>query len=207
MGLFARTKALSRRGVLGLNERNADLIMRHNPRRLYPLVDDKLRTKRLALEAGMAVPDLYGTVRTDHEASQLEDLLEGLDQFVIKPAHGSGGDGILVVASRSRGDRFRLINGHVVDLVELKHHVSNTISGQYSLGGNPDVAIVEYCVRFDPLFNQVSYLGVPDIRIIVYRGYPAMAMVRLPTRQSGGKANLHQGAVGAGISVGLRAHR
>jgi alpha-L-glutamate ligase-like protein len=37
--------------------------------------------------------------------------------------------------------------------------------------------------------------------VIVYRGYPAMAMVRLPTRASDGKANLHQGAVGAGVDL------
>jgi len=42
---------------------------------------------------------------------------------------------------------------------------------------------------------------VPDIRIIVFLGVPVMAMVRLPTRQSDGKANLHQGAIGAGIDI------
>jgi alpha-L-glutamate ligase-like protein len=47
----------------------------------------------------------------------------------------------------------------------------------------------------------VSYLGVPDIRVIVYRGVPIMAMLRLPTRSSQGKANLHQGAVGAGLAM------
>ena len=29
-----------------------------------------------------------------------------------------------------------------------------------------------------------------------------MAMVRLPTRLSGGKANLHQGAIGVGVNIG-----
>jgi len=57
-------------------------------------------------------------------------------------------------------------------------------------------------VHFDPTFADVSYQGVPDIRVIVYRGYPVMAMVRLPTRASDGKANLHQGAVGAGVDLG-----
>jgi hypothetical protein len=42
------------RGVLGLNERNCEYIMRYNPRRLYPLVDDKLATKELAMAAGIA---------------------------------------------------------------------------------------------------------------------------------------------------------
>jgi len=35
----------------------------------------------------------------------------------------------------------------------------------------------------------------------VLMGYPVMAMLRLPTRQSGGKANLHQGAIGVGVDL------
>ena len=85
---------------------------------------------------------------------------------------------------------------------ELEHHISNIVGGQYSLSGNRDKALIEYCVHFDPTFAEVSYQGVPDIRVVVYRGYPAMAMVRLPTRASDGKANLHQGAVGAGVDMG-----
>ena len=44
-------------------------------------------------------------------------------------------------------------------------------------------------------------MGVPDVRIIVFLGVPVMSMVRLPTRLSGGRANLHQGAVGAGVDL------
>ncbi len=61
--------------------------------------------------------------------------------------------------------------------------------------------MVEYRVRADPLFDEITYQGVPDLRTIVYRGYPVMAMVRLPTLASDGKANLHQGAVGVGIDI------
>jgi alpha-L-glutamate ligase-like protein len=71
----------------------------------------------------------------------------------------------------------------------------------YSLGGHPDKAIIEYRVRFDPVFESISYMGVPDIRILVFLGVPVMSMVRLPTHMSDGKANLHQGAVGAGIDI------
>jgi len=120
-------------------------------------------------------------------------------------AQGSGGDGIIVVTGRSqrKRDSFRLASGVLVSRAEIEHHISNIISGQYSLSGNPDKALIEYCVKFDPVFAEVSYQGVPDIRVIVYRGYPAMAMVRLPTRASDGKANLHQGAVGAGVDMSL----
>ena len=191
-------------GILGLNERNCDFIMRFNPRRHYPRVDDKVLTKKLALEAGMAVPDLYGVIANQGEVRTFPRIVENLESFVIKPAQGSGGDGILVVTARSerKRDCFRLSSGVLISEEEILYHLSNIVGGQYSLSGNPDKALIEYCVHFDPIFADVSYQGVPDIRVVVYRGYPAMAMVRLPTRASDGKANLHQGAVGAGIDMG-----
>lgn len=196
-------KQLVQSGVLGVNQRNADFIMRLNPRRLYPRVDDKLITKTLALEAGMAVPDLYGVISHQGDVRRLPEIAGDRQSFVIKPARGSGGDGIVVITGRSHRKRrsYRMANGMFVTEAELRHHTSNIVGGQYSLGGKPDSALIEYCVKFDPMFSEVSYQGVPDIRVIVYRGYPIMAMVRLPTRSSGGKANLHQGAVGAGIDL------
>jgi alpha-L-glutamate ligase-like protein len=171
-----------------------------NPRHLYPLVDDKLRTKELAIAAGMAVPELYGIISTQHDARLLGEMVGGRDQFVIKPARGSGGNGIFVVRARV-DQRYRLAGGQILDESDIMHHVSSTLSGLYSLGGQRDRVMLEYCVQFDPVFEDVSYQGVPDIRVIVYRGYPIMSMVRLPTRRSDGKANLHQGAVGVGIDM------
>ncbi|MGH8494701.1 MAG: alpha-L-glutamate ligase-like protein [Gammaproteobacteria bacterium] len=191
---------LRRQGVLGINQRNADYVLRYNERRLYPLVDDKLRTKKLAIDAGIAVPELYGIIETQRQIRDLPKIVGERSDFVIKPAHGSGGDGIMVITGR-RKHRYRRVNGLLIDEDELGHHISNTINGQYSLGGVPDRAMIEYRVQFDPLFEAISYLGVPDIRVIVFRGYPVMSMVRLPTRQSDGKANLHQGAIGVGIDI------
>jgi len=201
--MFAVAKRLSNSGVLGMNQRNSDFIMRLNPRHLYPRVDDKVMTKQLAKDAGMAVPELYGVISRQAEVRKLPIIVEGRDSFVIKPAHGAGGNGILVIAGRSKRKRasYRTISGVIMGESELRHHVSNIVGGQYSLSGNPDSALIEYRVEFDPLFSEVSYLGVPDIRVIVYKGYPVMAMVRLPTRTSDGKANLHQGAVGAGVDL------
>jgi alpha-L-glutamate ligase-like protein len=172
---------------------------------LYPRVDDKVITKQLALNAGMAVPELYGIISNQGEAKDFVKIVAERESFVIKPAQGSGGDGILVVTGRSKRKRelFRLSSGVLISAGEIAHHISNIVGGQYSLSGNSDKALIEYCVRFDPIFAEVSYRGVPDIRVIVYKGYPAMAMVRLPTRASDGKANLHQGAVGAGVDMGL----
>jgi alpha-L-glutamate ligase-like protein len=203
--MFAKAQQLREAGVLGLNERNTDFIMRLNPRRLYPRVDDKVITKNLALKAGMAVPELYGVISNQGETNEFSDIVAERESFVVKPAQGSGGDGILVVTGRShrKRDSFRLASGMLISRGEIAHHISNIVGGQYSLSGNRDKALIEYCVSFDPVFAELSYQGVPDIRVIVYRGYPAMAMVRLPTRASDGKANLHQGAVGAGVDMSL----
>ena len=187
-------------GILSINQRNSDYVLKYNQRKLYPLVDDKLKTKKLAIQAGIAVPELYQIISSEHQIKELESILEPYKDFVIKPAHGAGGDGILVITDRVLG-RYRQINGKLITVNEMGYHLSCLLSGAYSLGGHSDYAIIEHRVVVDPVFKEVSYEGIPDIRIITLLGYPAMAMVRLPTRLSGGKANLHQGAIGVGINL------
>ncbi len=184
-----------------MNERNADYVMRYNPRRLYPLVDDKLRTKRLAQDNGIAVPELYGVLEVQRDVRDFSGVVAGRDSFVVKPAQGAGGEGVMVVTGRA-GSSFRLSNGTTIAEETIQYHASRIISGLFSLGGLPDKALIEYMVRFDPFFESVSYQGVPDVRVIVFLGVPVAAMVRLPTRKSDGKANLHQGALGVGIDIG-----
>jgi alpha-L-glutamate ligase-like protein len=198
--MFAIAKKLAQAGVLSLNCRNAEYTLWHNRRHLFPLVDDKLTTKSLAQQAGMAVPPLYGVIEIEHQVRELRTMLKPYQDFVIKPAQGSGGDGIVVISGR-RNERLRKVNGELITQEDLDHHVSNALSGLYSLGGHPDRVLIEYRVQFDPVFEAISFQGVPDIRIIVFLGVPVMAMVRLPTRMSEGKANLHQGAIGAGIDL------
>ncbi len=198
--MFGRWQGLKQAGVLGINARNRNYVMRLNPRARFPLVDDKLKTKQLALEAGLSVPELYGVVRFQGELIHLDRLLSERSSFVIKPAHGSGGDGVLVIDSRRSG-LFVKPDGRVLSLDDIEYFVSNILSGVHSLGGIPDAAMIEYRVRSTAMFDAISYRGVPDIRLLIYRGIPAMAMIRLPTRASDGKANLHQGAVGVGIEL------
>jgi alpha-L-glutamate ligase-like protein len=198
--MIGLARRLREAGVLGVNGRNAEFILIHNMRRFYPLADDKLRTKRVAEAAGIAVPTLYAVIEAPHETLGLSDRLGAYTDFVVKPAGGSGGDGIMVIAGRIK-DMYRTAGGNIVTDGELRHHVNGIISGIYSLGGQPDKCLIEYRVQFDPVFEAVSFEGVPDIRIVVFLGVPVMAMVRLPTRMSKGRANLHQGAIGAGIDI------
>lgn len=197
---FARPSSLAESGVLSMNKRNIDYIGKYNPRKYYKRVDDKLITKQLALANNIAVPDLIGTVYEQHTISEIPKMVIDRSGFVIKPAKGSGGKGILVITEVTNG-RYYKPNGQEVTPNEVYRHVSNILSGLFSLGGKPDVAIVEGLIEFDPVFDGYSYEGVPDIRLIVFQGFPIMGMLRLSTAASDGKANLHQGAVGVGIDI------
>lgn len=198
--MISLKKQLNGIGVLGINRRNAEYTFKYNSRDRYPLVDDKLQTKKLATGADIAVPELYGVIETEYQVRHFVEMIEPYAEFALKPSRGSGGKGILVIAGRSK-DMYRSVDGSLLTREEVGYHLSNVISGMYSLGGQPDKALIEYRVQFDPVFEAISYQGVPDIRSIVFLGVPVMSMVRLPTRMSGGKANLHQGAIGAGIDM------
>ncbi|WP_346798230.1 alpha-L-glutamate ligase-like protein [Halomonas sp. Bachu 37] len=193
-------KRLRDKGIVGMNRRNIRYIGRYNNRRLYPLVDDKLQTKLLAQRYGITTPVLIGTVSTQFGVKHIAPMLDGHTGFVIKPAKGSGGKGILVI-EHSEAGIFTKPSGAQLTLVDVERHVSNILSGLYSLGGAPDVAVIETLINFDESLLAYTYEGVPDIRVIIFQGYPVMAMMRLSTAASDGKANLHQGAVGVGLDI------
>jgi len=198
--LFVKPSLLKERGIMGMNQRNVDYIARYNARKLYPIVDNKLITKEYAKKHNIAVPELIDSIEYQFQIQQLEKVLSGIDKFVVKPAQGAGGKGILVIVDR-KGDTFYKPSGMEVSFADIKHHISNILSGLHSLGGKTDVAMFEKLVNFDPVFEPYSYEGVPDVRMIVFQGYPVMAMLRCSTHESDGKANLHQGAVGVGIDL------
>lgn len=198
--MISWARRLRERGIMGINQRNAEFIMPYNPRDQYPLVDDKMRTKLLAIDNNIAVPELYASVAIEHDVRTMLDTIKHYSSFVIKPNKGSGGNGVLVISSRI-GSHFVKASGAIISGLQLQRHTSNILSGMHSLGGVPDSAIIEYRVESDPFFDNISYQGVPDIRVIVFRGVPIASMLRLPTRNSDGKANLHQGAVGVGIDI------
>lgn len=198
--IFSRPRKLRECGVLGMNARNYDIISRYNKRSLYPLVDDKVQTKKLANSVSINTPKMIGVIEHQYEVKDLNKVVAGHTEFVIKPAHGSEGKGVLVIARYENGV-FTTTSGRTLTFHEVYQHVSNILSGLYSLGGQYDVALIEELVHFSNVFESFSYQGIPDVRIIVYRGYPALAMTRLATRESAGRANLHQGAVGVGLDI------
>lgn len=183
--------------VLGINARNRLLIYRENLRRHYPLADDKIRTKEILGQAGITVPRTLTIFEHMYELGSLPARLDPYTEFVVKPSRGKAGSGILVITGR--GDRGWL------DTKEqswpgsaLKRHVADILFGNYAHGLS-DRAIVEERLVQAPVFGENLFPGLPDIRVITLGGRILMAMLRLPTARSNGKANLHQGAIGVGI--------
>lgn len=117
--IFGTAQRLSAAGILGINRRNSHYITVYNPRHRYPLVDDKLKTKELALAAGLAVPELYGVVEIEHQVGELQEMLACYPDFVIKPAQGSSGDGVLVIVGRSKY-MYQLASGLLMNQAELE---------------------------------------------------------------------------------------
>jgi alpha-L-glutamate ligase-like protein len=191
---------LRARGVLGMNARNAGPVLRHNPPALFPLVDDKLRFVELCRRVGVPTPEVYAVFGRHGDLRHLGDVLAACPDCVIKPARGSSGRGIVLLTGPADGG-YRRHNGSTATVPELRQQVSDVLSGLHSLGARPDRAIVQQRLRTHPAFDRVSYRGTPDVRVLVYRGEPALAMLRLPTLESGGRANLHQGGLGVGVAM------
>ncbi len=192
---------LSKLGLLGINARNNQFIQGYNPRSMFPRVDDKLLSKKLAIEAGLHTPKLYSTVEFHYQARDFHRSVAEHESFVVKPARGAGGNGVVVIVGRdAKGDYLRT-SGKLFTRIQMERYLANVLSGLHSLGGSPDKAIVEYRVKTGEPFTSLSYQGVPDIRVLVFQGYPVMAMLRLSTSASGGRANLHQGAIGVGLDI------
>jgi alpha-L-glutamate ligase-like protein len=188
--------------ILGMNSRNLEYIRPHNLTRAKRLADDKLRSKTLLAKNKIAVPRLLAriTSQKDLDTFDWQTLPEG---FALKPNRGFGGEGILVVYGKKKGtaDIWIKADRSLITVSDLKNHIRNILDGSFSLSGTPDVAFFEERLQLLKLFKPYSYKGIPDIRVIVFNKVPMMAMLRLPTRASDGKANLQQGAIGVGIDM------
>jgi alpha-L-glutamate ligase-like protein len=200
MSWWNRYNRLRELGVLGMNCRNTKCILDLNPRARFPLVDGKVQTADLCRRIGVPTPEIYEIVSSHSALRRLGQMLAGRTDFVLKADHGAAGRGILVIVGRD-GARFLRNNGDRLELDDIRQQASEIISGLYSLGGRSDAALIQQRVIPDSALERITFQGTPDVRVVMYKHTPALAMLRLPTKRSGGRANLHQGAIGAGIDI------
>jgi alpha-L-glutamate ligase-like protein len=204
MGSLTERLRRVRREALGLNRRNQDLVLRLNPPRLVALVDHKIETKAVLARHGLPVPETYGRYGRQRELAELAREIERRQEFVLKPARGAGGNGVMVIVGRN-GDRWRRASGAPLSIADLLAHAADVIAGAFSLSQARDEVLLEARLSPESVLAAYSPGGIPDIRVVLLHGVPIMAMLRLPTRTSGGRANLHVGGIGVGIDL-VRGH-
>lgn len=185
--------------LFGINRRNVELVYEHNPRAHYPIADDKALCKERLTAHDVPVPATIALCRGLFEVDMAMETIAKRGHFVVKPASGSGGDGILV-AGELHADGWATPRGGRLGFDALRMHMANVVFGAHSKQLE-DRAIVEERVVPHDFYASLWPDGVCDLRILVLRRKPLLAMVRVPTRRSGGRANLHQGGIGVAVDL------
>ena len=183
--------------VLGMNQRNIGLIYPNNARVNYKYADDKYLAKEILESCGLKCPKTYGVVEKIGQIEEVWQQVSEHAELVIKPAKGAGGNGILILKKK---DGRWISSGRALSSGQIFTHLANIIFGVYSFGDD-DRALIEEYVRPHAFCGEIYDAGVPDFRVILLKGQPVMAMLRVPTARSKGKANLHQGGLGIGIDM------
>lgn len=188
------------RQFLAKNERNR-ICSRTNTAIGRGIADSKYATKKKLQVARVGVPKLLACFKSEKELLKFNwNKIES--SFVIKPASGLGGEGIVLIRKKSKTRGYWLTTlGKKLHTEDLVFHCQNILAGKYSLHNSPDMVLLEERIKIHPKFFAYTRFGTPDIRVILFNKVPVMAMVRLPTEMSGGRANLEQGAMGLGIDL------
>ncbi|MBI4267988.1 MAG: hypothetical protein HY662_04300 [Chloroflexi bacterium] len=183
------------RRPLGMNLRNF-LIREANPLESLHLVKEKTSFKRILQNNDIPTPQTYDEI---HDFSDLVLIGSFPEEFVIKPNRGFGGKGIILL--RREGDRFVNPSGDRFSDHDLKRHIRKILDGDFSGYIEKDIAIIEERIYPSERLQFKNAYGLPDIRVLCFQATPIMAMLRYPTFQSKGKANLAAGGIGIGIDV------
>lgn len=186
--------------VLGMNSRNRNYVNQLNSTELLDLAADKLRSKDILKEAGVPVAKTYADCKSFRELPEFMQTLSDLGAFALKPNRGSQGNGIMIIRGRD-GKNFVTASGKTRTPEDMSRHVGEILNGSFSQSGDEDYAYVEPLLTQHEGLSSLSDFGLSDIRVILHKQRPVSAMLRLPTEKSGGKANLHQGAVGLAIDI------
>ncbi|PIR58789.1 MAG: hypothetical protein COU69_03695 [Candidatus Pacebacteria bacterium CG10_big_fil_rev_8_21_14_0_10_56_10] len=185
--------------ILGMNARQ--WYTKTNSKESCQFGFSKLKSKELLARHHIPTP------RTLHVFESIQDL-DNINwelvpvPFVVKPASGSAGKGIWSIKKKLKNKSVWVRgSGEHVTASDLNLHVGNILDGEYSTWGSNYRALIEEFISGHPALAKYSYRGTPDIRVVVFNSVPVMAMARIPSKASDGRANLDQGALGIGIDI------
>lgn len=186
--------------LLWQNARNLKYIKGFNSKMARKLADSKLKTKEFLWSRWVPVPKTLAILKR-HEQITI-DAVEALEPpFVIKPNNGFGWKWIFVIDSRDASGNFVLNTGEVYSVEQIKIHLLNILDWFFSLSGSRDTVLIEKKIIITKEVQTLGTFGLPDIRIIVFNMVPVMAMLRIPTKESWWKANIHGWACAAWIDI------
>ena len=188
------------RQLLGLNARSLKYTGHNIISASAKTAHDKLSTKKILQRAGLPTPRLYATIKSRQELARFR-WTKLPSSFVIKPRSSYGGGGIVVIFGRNKKGNWVKADRTEVFIPVLHKHVLDILDGNFSSSNVPDITLFEQRIKNHPELRPYCKQGVADLRIIVYNHVPIMAMLRLPTLESHGKANLHAGGIGVGIDM------
>ena len=197
------------RDILGLNARNILFLSRYNKPSGKRIADHKLLTKTVLRKAKLATPKLYRVFRKIEEIDKFNFIKKLPESFVIKPDNSLGGEGILVIKKQGKyAGEWMTTTGEIKRVSDFKLLIHEIIEGRFSMKNQPDIAFCEERIRIHPAFEKICWGGTPDIGILVFNKIPVMAYLRLPTKETGGRANMFQGAIACGIDIatGITTH-
>ena len=190
-----------RDALVGINRRNVSFVYAHNPRSAYPEADDKLLCKELMAKHGVGLAKTLVVCDGLYAIPQTLTTLRTLEHFVVKPANASGGAGIIVVGERASDGVWKKAGGKgQVTIDEIRYRLGEIVFGAFS-GDLDDRAFVEERIFPHRVFQDFWSGGLCDVRVITLDALPFFAMVRVPTFESDGRANLHQGGIGLAVDI------
>lgn len=230
-------------GILGNNARNLLYIKKFNNKKGIRLANNKLQTKDFLVERGIPFAKTYGIISSRKELYDFDFSYLPKKNFVVKPNHGSKGQGVYIVKyipeewlvasipqkekktshkiikklqdfwSRIKEIFFQKFEGphpagsyQIGDIIltdrEFRRRLLDIVDGKFSLTSWGDKIIIEEKLVAGELFKEFCEFWLADIRVIVFNLVPVATMIRVPTKDSGGKANLAQWGIGLGIEVG-----
>lgn len=186
--------------VLTMRVRNREFISKYNP---TPIMGQFNKGKMKKTLHGLSIPTpaTYLIAEDESDFDELRTLLETQETFAIKPIDGYGGRDILAVRGRDEETDEFLTNRGRLTTDEIVAFTRNICVGGVGDYGARREALVEGFITPDGMLANRTTGGVPDLRVITLHGFPVMSMVRLPTEESNGTANIHTGAIAVAVDI------
>lgn len=186
--------------ILWQNARNLNYIWEYNDSLSKKLRDSKIKTKEFLSSKWIRVSESIAVLKTHKE---LEDFdLNSLPlPFVVKPNAWYWWKWIIIFIKKDDEWNFISNDNQIFSIKDFKKHLSDILDWFFSLSWSRDKIIFERKLSLDKSIELLWKYWLPDIRVIVFNSIPVIAMLRVPTKNSKWKANLHMWACGLWIDI------